>query len=120
MDIYKLKLIADIHYYDIVNFAYISNYKLRLVLFGGSFIDVNMSVIIPGKFGFHWETLNSKKEIFRYDNFPDPKWKNIETYPYHFHNGSQNNVVATPFPQDELNAFHAFMGFVKDKLNRNK
>ncbi len=112
-----LKHLAEIHYFDIIKSAQIINFKLRLILINDSFIDINLSSKIPGKFGFHWETKNDNNELFRYDNFPDIKWQNVETYPFHFHYGSQENVIKSPFPQEIPQAFHAFMKFVRDRIS---
>jgi hypothetical protein len=60
--------------------------------------------------------MNKSGEIFRYDNFPDPNWKNITTYPYHFHNSAQEAVEAAPFPLDVIEGFRAFMEFVRNKV----
>lgn len=63
--------------------------KLRIFLVDKSFIDVNVSRKLPDKFGFHWESINPPDAIYRYDNFPDKNWKYVLTYPYHFHDGAQ-------------------------------
>jgi len=39
------------------------------------------------------------------------------TYPYHFHDGSQDNVVVSPFSQEILQGFREFMAFVESKLS---
>lgn len=109
-----LKRIADVEFNEIVESSDVSNFKLRIILIDSSYIDINISVKIPDKFGFHWET--RKKEIFRYDNFPDIRWKNVKTFPFHFHNGSQENVESSPFPTDLIPAFRAFLNFVKEKI----
>jgi hypothetical protein len=58
--------------------------------------------------------LDALGTIYRYDNVPDKKWKSIvAAYPYHFHNGSQDNVVSSPFPLEIINGFRAFMKFIK-------
>lgn len=82
-----------------------------------SFIDVIISQKLPDKFSFHWETRNSKNNIYRYDNFPDINWKGVETYPYHFYKGSISNVVALPFPINITDGYLSFMHFVKEQLS---
>ena len=37
-------------------------------------------------------------------------------YPYHFHNGSQMNVEASPFPLAIVEGFRAFLEFVRTKM----
>jgi hypothetical protein len=116
--IHELKRIAEIQYHHIVKSSIITNFKLRLFLVDESFIDINLSMKDKDKFGFHWETLNPKNEIFRYDNFPDSNCRKFETFPNHFHCGSQENVINSPFPKDILPAFHSFMLFVSEEIKR--
>ncbi len=46
----------------------------------------------------------------------DIKWQSVATFPYHFHNSSQDNVESSPFPLKILEGFRAFMNFVNSKL----
>jgi len=108
--------ITQIEFEDIIDTAFFLNYKLRLVLKDKSVVDVGISKRIPGRFSFHWECKNEM--IYRYDNFPDEQWNNVETYPFHFHNGSQDTVDASPFSTDLFIGFREFMEFVKRKLGR--
>jgi len=100
--IHDLEKIAKIEFADIVVSTMFIDHKLRIFLTDSSFIDVNLSQRLPDKFGFHWERMNQSCEVFRYDNFPDPSWKNVSTYPYHFHNGTQEAVEAASFPLDVI------------------
>lgn len=112
----SIKLIAESEYSTIVEYAFNLDYKLRLILIDKSFIDVNVSVKLENKFGFHWETKNKLNEIFRYDNFPDIKWSQLKSFPYHFHFKEQNNVIEPPFDKDLLKGFKEFMNFVKKEI----
>lgn len=114
--ILDLERIAEIEFADIVAGTVFIDHKLRIFLTGSSFIDVNLSQSLPDKFGFHWERMNKAGQVFRYDNFPDPSWKNVSTYPYHFHNGTQEAVEAAPFPLEVVKGFRAFMEFVRNKV----
>ena len=114
--IHDLEKIAKIEFADIVVSTMFIDHKLRIFLTDSSFIDVNLSQRLPDKFGFHWECMNQAGEVFRYDNFPDPSWKNVSTYPYHFHNGTQGEVEAATFPLDVIKGFRAFMEFVRNKV----
>lgn len=108
-----IQKIAETEFSDIVKETFITNYKLRILLKDGSFLGVNLSEKHTNKFGFHWETLRKEMSMFRYDTFPDPQWVDVLTFPYHFHNGHQNKVIASPFPTNIYNGFRAFMEFVK-------
>ncbi|MBI4650173.1 hypothetical protein HY745_02595 [Candidatus Desantisbacteria bacterium] len=112
----NLKRIAEIEFSDIVKTTYQYEYKLRIILINNTFIDVYLSQKLHNKFGFHWECKDKKKTIYRYDNFPDMNWQSISTFPYHFHNGAQDSVEASPFPLTAIEGFRAFMKFVKNKL----
>ena len=111
-----LKRIAEIEFTEIVKNTYQIDNKLRIVLINNSFIDVYLSQKLPDKFGFHWESMDEKGTIYRYDNFPDKNWQSVSTFPYHFHNSSQNSVEASPFPLSPIDGFRAFMEFIRNKL----
>jgi len=70
---------------------------------------------IPDRFWYHWERGHIDSTFYRYDNFPNTAWRKIETYPRHFHNGSQTKVEATTFSADILDGFRDFLRFVKNK-----
>lgn len=115
-NIEDIKRIAEVEFADIVKDIHQIDYKLRIVLINNSFVDVHLSQKLSDRFGFHWECMNEKATIYRYDNFPDKRWQTVSTYPHHFHNGSQDSVEASPFPLSPIEGFRAFMEFVRDKL----
>ena len=93
-----IKRIAEIEFSDIVKTTSPIEFKLRIILINNSFVEVYLSQRLPDRFGFHWECMDESKSFYRYDNFPDKNWQPIATFPYHFHDGSQNSVDASPFP----------------------
>jgi len=94
--------------------------KLRIILIDDGFVDVWLSKRLTSRFGFHWEHKVAGLS-YRYDNFPDIKWRNVSTFPYHFHNGSQNNVVdSSRFDKDIMEGFRDFMNWVRTKLSEEK
>ncbi len=105
--------ITQVEFEDIVDVVYFVNCKLRFILKDKSFIDVGISKKIVGRFSFHWECNN--KMIFRFDNFPDGQWEDVSTFPFHFHNGSQDKVEASPFSTEMEKGFREFMTFVRFK-----
>jgi len=113
----NLRRIAEVEFADIVRDTLIIDHKLRIFLVDGSFMDVNLSQRLPDKFGYHWERMDMAKTIFRYDNFPDKDWNHVSTYPYHFHDGSQNHVKASPFPLSVIEGFRAFLAFVRTYID---
>jgi hypothetical protein len=111
-----IRRISEVEFADIVKSTHAIDYKLRIILADNSFIDVNLSQKMPDKFGFHWECMGTSGKIYRYDNFPDRNWESVATYPFHFHNGIQDNVEASPFPATAIEGFRAFMEFIRQKL----
>lgn len=51
-----------------------------------------------------------------HDNFPDPCWKEVSTYPKHFHNGSQNNIEESRINDDPISGIREFMNFIRNIL----
>ena len=113
----EIRLIAEVEFGLIVDYVEPMGAKLRLVLSDSSYIDVWLSRKLKGRLGFHWERRHIDGCIYRYDNFPNTNWQNVSTYPYHLHDGSQDNVVASPFSQEALQGFREFMTFAEDKLS---
>ena len=113
----KLKRVIDIEYGDIVKNSLIHHDKLRVFIIDNSLVDIWFSSVIPERFSYHWERRHIDGTLYRYDNFPDPRWKRISTFPVHFHNGSQNQVQASSLSNDHLQSIHEFMDFVKRTLH---
>lgn len=111
-----IRRIAEVEFADIVKTVLYIDAKLRIILGNGSFVDVHLSRRLPDRFGFHWECMDEAGTFYRYDNFPDKNWQPIATFPYHFHDGSQNSVDASPFPPAPIEGFRAFMEFIREKL----
>ncbi len=102
----------EIFYSSITNEAL----KLRLYLYDESYIDIYYSV--RGKYSYHWNRLLSHNEIYRHDNAPHIKWKQITTFPKHFHNGSENNVVSSHISDNPETAMREFLNFVLGKIKK--
>jgi len=112
----ELKRIAEIEFEDIVVFTEFIDYKLRIQIKDKSFTDVYLSRRIQGRFSFHWERGHIDGAIFRYDNYPNTEWRNVSTFPYHFHNGFEDSAVKSPFDKDILKGFKEFMKFIREKI----
>jgi len=108
--------IADVEFADIVDSTEMIGTKLRIMLMKDGFIDVWLSRKLEDRFGFHWEQ-ESTGLAYRYDNFPNTKWEYVSTYPYHFHDGSPDNVIdSSRFEKDIMEGFRGFMEWVRSKL----
>lgn len=112
-DLSKLKRIVDIEYNDITMNSSIHHDKLRVPIRDGSIVDIWFSKKMPGSFSYHWERRQIDETIDRHDNFPGPRWKEVATFPKHFHNGSQNRVHESEINNDPASGVREFMDFVR-------
>jgi hypothetical protein len=67
--------------------------KVRLLLVDDSFIDLWWSTQIAGRYAYHWERRHIDGTIYRHDNMPHKRWERVRTFPQHFHNGSESEVI---------------------------
>jgi hypothetical protein len=89
--------------------------KLRLDIVDDSLLDVFISV--SGRYSYHWERrLISKGDLYRHDNAPHDKWRYVATFPKHFHDGSEGNVVESHISDAPEDAMREFLTFVRHKL----
>jgi hypothetical protein len=89
--------------------------KLRLDIVDGSLLDVFLS--ISGRYSYHWERrLISADDLYRHDNAPHAKWQYVKTFPKHFHDGGDSNVVESHISDDPEDALREFLAFVRRKL----
>ena len=95
----ELQRIAELEFSTIVVDSQLVGEKLRLYISDESLIDVWVARKRQDRFGFHWERRHLDGTIYRYDNFPDTDWQAVDTYPYHFHNETQNGMWWIPLFQ---------------------
>jgi len=119
IDLTKLKRIIDIEFHDVLGGSGTDIYhdKIRAFIKDGSFVDIWFSRKIQGRFSYHWERGHIDNRIYRHDNFPDPRWKEISTFPKHFHNGSQTHVEKSLIDNDPILGVRQFMDFVRKMLS---
>ena len=116
-----LQKIARLEFADIVIDAQVLTlstgdpHKLRLDILDGSLLDVFISA--SGRYSYHWERrLTPAGDLYRHDNAPHKKWRTVTTFPRHFHNGSEEIVVASHISDDPHQAIREFLTFVRRKL----
>ena len=109
----RLRRIAEVEFASVVVQTNVLGSKLRVLLTDTSYVDAWASRKLSGRFGFHWERRHLDGRIYRYDNFPDTNWSGVSTFPFHFHDGDQNTVVAAPFAPILEQGFREFMAFVQ-------
>ncbi|MBN2543109.1 hypothetical protein JXI42_09625 [bacterium] len=111
----EIARIAEIEFSGLVESTEYIGFKLRIVIKQDGFIDVWLSRKIKDKFSYHWEVGDGS--FYRYDNFPDSNWKDLETFPFHFHDGYFDNIGVPPgFSKDVEGGFRDFMDWVNNKL----
>ncbi len=113
----QLRRIAEVEFAAIVVQTDVLGSKLRVLLTDSSYVDVWVSRKLSGRFGFHWEHQHLSGRIYRYDNFPDTNWTGVSTFPFHFHDGEQDTVIAAPFAPTLEQGFREFMAFVQQMMS---
>jgi len=93
VNVQSLKDIAEIEFSDIVEDVIVDLNELRIMLVDGSYIDAWFSLTLKGKYSYHWERKFIDDSIYRHDNAPHLRWKDIPTFPKHFHNGSEDIIM---------------------------
>lgn len=88
--------------------------KLRIFFFDDTFMDVWLS--FDGDYSYHWERRAKDGLIYRWDNAPDHP--EIVTFPKHFHECSQENVVANNISGDYNIAVREVLSFVRSVLSK--
>jgi Family of unknown function (DUF6516) len=113
-DVERLREIAQVEFADIVVEAIIPNInELRIILTDGSFVDVWFSLKLQGRYSFHCERRALDVKIYRHDNAPHKRWESVETFPRHFHNGSETNVSESYLSEVPEQALREFLAFVR-------
>jgi hypothetical protein len=119
IDTQALKQIVDNEFAEFVNDIqepFIN--ELRINLNDESFVDVWYSINLENRYSYHWERKHIDGSVYRHDNAPHIKWKEIETFPKHFHNISEENVEASFISDKPENAIRDMMNFVKNKIEK--
>lgn len=117
VDVWRLREIAEIEFADIVEEATVPDInELRIFLRDGSFVDVWYSLKLVGRYSYHWERRAIDGTIYRYDNAPHKRWETVTTFPLHFHDGTELNVVESHLKSDPPEALRVFLTFVRGKI----
>ena len=89
--------------------------KLRLDIADGSMLDVFIST--GGRYSYHWERrLISSRDLYRHDNAPHNRWRDVSTFPKHFHDGSEGYVIESDISESPQDAIREFLTFIQRKL----
>ncbi|MBU1749711.1 MAG: hypothetical protein KKA73_18660, partial [Chloroflexi bacterium] len=113
----RLCEIAQVEFADIVLEALILDInELRIILSDGSFVDVWYSLKLPDRYSYHWERRALDGTIYRHDNAPHKRWQSIATFPGHFHDGSETDVVESHISQNPEKALREFLILVRERI----
>lgn len=119
VDVNRLSEIANIEFADIVVDAYVPDLnELRIILSDGSFIDIWFSLKLIDRYSYHWERKAIDGTIYRHDNAPHKRWQSIDTFPHHFHDGSEDNVVESHLSHQPDKAIREFLTFVRQHMQK--
>ncbi|MBI2502181.1 MAG: hypothetical protein HYW07_02980 [Candidatus Latescibacteria bacterium] len=121
VNISRLREIAEVEFGEIVVDTKSPDLnELRIMLVDGSFVDVWFSLKLEGRYSYHWECKAIDGTIYRHDNAPHKLWRELETFPKHFHDGSEERVQESVISEVPEEGLREFLAFVRDRLNRRK
>ena len=115
-DLERLRRIAEAEFLDIISAATVFRNRLRIVLLDDSYIDFWWSRRIRGRFAYHWERRYVDGTIYRHDNAPHALWQSVDSFPKHFHSGSQQTVTVSDIPDDPEQGLRHFLEFARDLM----
>lgn len=117
VDIASLGELAEIEFAEIVEEAIVTDINaLRILLIDGSFVDVWYSLKLSDRYSYHWERRAIDGTIYRHDNAPHKRWQSVSTFPRHFHDGDETNVVESHLGDDPGVALREFLTFIRERL----
>ena len=117
VDINRLKDIVETEFSDIVEGTHSSGVnELRIILVDESFIDIWYSLKLEGKYSYHWERRTLDGTVYRHDNAPHIKWRDVKTFPGHFHDGSEERVIESYISIIPEEGLRQFLSFARSKL----
>ncbi len=93
--------------------------KLRLDIVDGSLLDVYIS--LSGRYSYHWERrMTPAADIYRFDNAPHERWRFLESFPNHFHDGVEGHVLKSDLSEKSDQAMRQVLSFVRKKLTSSR
>jgi hypothetical protein len=118
IDIERLRDMAEVEFADIVMEVLLPDInELRIVLTDGSFVDIWYSLKLSNRYSYHWERKAIDGTIYRHDNAPHRRWRSVETFPRHFHDGSELHVSESYLSDVPEGALREFLTFAREKMN---
>jgi hypothetical protein len=115
-ELVNLQQIGKLEFGEIIVSTSISHNKLRFILIDKSFLEIFHSFQIPERWAFHWERRHIDSTIYRHDNIPHSAWKKVSSFPWHFHDHTENHVKKSNFQDNPAENLRSFLRFVKNIL----
>jgi hypothetical protein len=111
------KMISD-NFGDIVDEVMETDLNsIRVIIKDGSYLQIWRSLKLDNKYSYHWERKAIDDTIYRHDNAPHLKWKNILTFPKHFHDRSEENVTESYISNEPIEAIFEFLTFIRNSIS---
>lgn len=95
-----------------VSVEQVNKTTIRIKLTKEVFIDIFQSIRDTTKFAIHAKSTAGR--IFRLDCRPERKYQKLSTFPWHFHQETEDNVVTSPFSTNKRTAITQFLNFIKE------
>jgi len=112
----RLDRVVEVEFGDLVTSTKMEQNKLRVYIIDESFVDVFNSFSLPDRWAFQWERQHLDNTMYRHDNIPHARWKSISSFPWHFHNGNEENVEWSNFGDDPVENLRNFFKFIRSKI----
>ncbi|OQY26348.1 MAG: hypothetical protein B6I38_11480 [Anaerolineaceae bacterium 4572_5.1] len=117
IDVDKLREIAEVEFASVVQETIIPGInELRIIFSDGSFLDVWYSLKLVNRYSYHWERRAIDGTIYRHDNAPHKRWQYVKSFPRHFHDGDEMNVVESHISQNPQEALREILTFAREKI----
>jgi len=113
----RLAYIALREFPDVVVGTEIIEGKLRIFIADKSFVDIWFSEKRKGVYAYHWERRMIDGTIYRHNNLPDREARNLDTFPKHFHDETEENIRESHINDDPEQAIRQLVS-VSVRLNR--
>lgn len=84
--------------------------KIRVIFTDNSFLDIYWSS--SGRYSLHYERRHLDDSIYRHDNAPHNKYRNLATFPKRYHDGREENVKESSLPEDLIKAVEEFLKII--------
>lgn len=112
----QLARIVEKEFSDIIEQVEVREDRLRLYVIDGSFVDVWFSRSIPCKYAFHWERRHIDNTVYRWDNAAHKRIEKLETFPHHFHEGSQHNIRPFGIKETVEDTLRVVLQYVRQRI----